>query len=62
MNLFTLVRFCYFGSCSNFISELFENCFIVGSLCYFAGGVTGLYSRYVLNLVNISNKIQAASK
>ncbi len=38
MNLFTLVRFCYFGSCSNFISELFENCFIVGSHCYFAGG------------------------
>lgn len=61
MNLFTLVRFCYFGSCSNFISELFENCFIVGSLCFFAG-VTGLYPRYILNLVNISNKIQTASK
>ncbi len=61
MNLFTLVRFFYFGSCSNFISEFFENCFIVGSLCYFAGG-TGLYSRYILNLVNISNKIQSAYK
>lgn len=47
MNLFTLVRFCYFGRCSNFISELFENCFIVGSLCYFAGSSGLIFEIYI---------------